>query len=247
VTAAGPHPTEGVAVLGAGPACPGIAQIMAVAGHRVTLCTPSEALEAARAEVDGGRFGLLAAADAGRISSDERHRALERLHFSADLDAAADADLAVVSDPGGPETLAPLLVEAERRLATGAVLAVDSPGEPLASLSGGLRRPERLVGWHWGRPVQMNKLAEIVAGAGTAESAVEIVVRVAGRAGKNPVVIADAPDSWGYVTNRIWAALHAEAARIVAGGVARPEEVDRLLIDGFGWPAGPFGRGSEAR
>lgn len=246
MNAAGPHPTERVIVLGGGAACPGIAQVMAVAGHRVTLCMPAEALEAARAEVDGGRFGLLAAADAGRISSDERQQALERLHFSAELSAAA-ADLAVVSHPGGPATLAPLLVEAEGRLVTGAVLAVDSPGEPLAALSAGLRRPERLVGWHWGRPVQLNKLAEIVAEANTAESAVEVVVRTARRAGKNPVVIADAPESWGYVTNRLWAALHAEAARIVAEGVAGPEEVDRLLIDGFGWPAGPFGRGVEGR
>ena len=79
------------------------------------------------------------------------------------------------------------------------------------------------------------------------ESAVDAVVRVARRAGKNPVVIADAPESWGYVTNRLLSALHSEAARVVAEGVARPGDVDRLLIDGFGWPAGPFGRGIEAR
>ena len=234
-------------MLGGGAACPGIAQVMAVAGHRVTLCTPAETLEAARAEVDGGRFGLLAAADAGRISSDERQQALQRLHFSDEVAVASEADLAVVSHRGGPETLAPLLAEAEGRLATGAVLAVDSPGEPLAVLGAGLRQPERLVGWHWGRPAQLNKLAEIVAAANTAESAVEVVVRAARGAGKNPVVIADSPQSWGYVTNRLWSALHAEAGRIVAEGVAGPEEVDRLLIDGFGWPAGPFGRGIEGR
>ena len=247
MTAAGPHPAERVIVLGGGAACPGIAQVMAVAGHRVTLCAPAEALKAAQAEVDGGRFGLLAAADAGRISSDERQRALQRLHFSTEVGEAASADLAVVSHPGGPEGLAPLLVEAESKLAAGAVLAVDSPGEALAALGAGLRRPERLVGWHWGRPVQLNKLAEIVAAANTATGAVEVVVRAARRAGKNPVVIADAPESWGYVTNRLWSALHAEAARIVAEGVAGPEEVDRLLIDAFGWPAGPFGRGIEGR
>lgn len=247
VSAAGPHPAERVIVLGGGAACPGIAQVMAVAGHRVTLCIPAETLEAARAEVDGGRFGLLAAADAGRISSDERQRTLERLDFSDEVGVASDADLVVVSHPGGPESLAPLLAEVEGRLAAVAVLAVDSPGEPLATVSAGLRRPERLVGWHWGRPAQLNKLAEIVAGAGTAESAIEVVVRAARRAGKNPVVIADAPESWGYVTNRLWAALHDEATRIVAEGVAGPEEVDRLLSDGFGWPAGPFGRGVEGR
>ncbi|MCE2531332.1 MAG: 3-hydroxyacyl-CoA dehydrogenase family protein [Acidimicrobiia bacterium] len=241
------HSTERVVVLGAGAACAGIAQVIATAGYRVTLCEERERLEAARAEVDGGRFGLLAAADAGRISSDERTQALERLHFSEDPDGAAIADLAVVSNPGGPETLVPLLVEVERQLATSAVLAVDSPGEPLAALGAGLRRPERLVGWHWGWPAQLNKLAEIVAAADTTESAVEVVVRVARRTGKNPIVIADAPESWGYVTNRVLSALHSEAARLVAEGVAGPGEVDRLLIDAFGWPAGPLGRGIEAR
>ena len=92
---------------------------MAVAGYQVTLCIPTGALEAARAEVDGGRFGLLAAADAGRISSDERQQALGRLGFNDAPGEASAADLAVVSHPGGPETLVPLLAEAERRLATG--------------------------------------------------------------------------------------------------------------------------------
>ena len=235
-------------MLGDGPACAGIAQVIALAGYHVVLCGHSEMLESARAEVDAGRFGLLAATDAGRISRDERRQTLERLQFSdATGDAAATADLAVVSHPGGQETLAPRLAEMDRRLAERAVLAVDSSGDPLAGLAAGLQRPERLVGWHWGWPAQLNKLAEIVAGAATSPTAVEIVVQVARRSGKNPVVIADAPGSWGYVTNRLWAALRGEADRIVEEGVARAQQVDQLLVDCFGWPAGPFGRGTEPR
>ena len=245
MTAPTHHPTERVIVLGDGAACAGIAQVIATAGHRVTLCGRGDSLEAARAEIDGGRFGLLAAADAGRISSEERLQTLERLHFSDDPGKAADADLAVVSHDGGPGTLAPLLGDLEHRLAPGAVLAVDSRGEPLATLAAELQLPDRLVGWHWGWPPPLSKLAEIVAGATTSQSAVETVVAVARRANKNPVVISDAPDSWGYVTNRIWSALHAEAAGIVAEGVASAEQVDRLLVDGFGWPVGPFARGAE--
>ena len=248
MTAPPHHLIERVIVLGGGPACAGIAQAIAVVGYHVVLCGHSESLEPARAEVDGGRFGLLAASDAGRISRDERLAALERLQFSdAPADAAATADLAVVSHHGGPETLAPRLAEVDRQLAAGAVLAVDSSGDPLAALSAGLERPERLVGWHWGWPAQLNKLAEIVAGAATSPAAVESVVEVARRAGKNPVVIADAPGSWGYVTNRVWAALRTEADRIVTEGVARGEQVDRLLVDCFGWPAGPFERGGGAQ
>ena len=248
MTAQPQHTIERVIVLGGGPACAGIAQAIAVAGYRVVLCGHREILEAARAEVDGGRFGLLAATDAGRISRDERLATLERLQFSdAPADAAATADLAVVSHPGGPEILAPRLAEVDRQLAAGAVLAVDSAGDPLARLAGDLERPERLVGWHWGWPAQLNKLAEIVAGPATSQTAVAVVVQVARRAGKNPLVIADAPGSWGYVTNRIWRALRSEADRIVEEGVAGSEQVDRLLVDCLGWPAGPFERGGEPR
>ncbi len=248
MTAPTQHPIERVIVLGGGSACAGIAQAIAVAGYRVVLCGHSEILESARAEVDGGRFGLLAAADAGRISRDERLATLERLQFSdAPAEAAATADLAVVSHSGGADTLASRLAEVDRQLAAGAVLAVDSGGDALAALSAGLERPERLVGWHWGWPAQLNKLAEIVAGPVTSQAAVESVVEVARRAGKNPVVIADAPGSWGYVTNRVWRALRSEADRIVEEGVARGEQVDRLLVDCFGWPAGPFERGGEPR
>ncbi len=240
-------------MLGDGPAVPGIAQVLAVAGYQVVLCGDIEGLAAARAEVDGGRFGLLAAADAGRISRDERTAALERLLFAevpnepapeADL---AEADLAVVSCAAEAATeLVERLAELEGRLPAEATLAVDSPGDSLAALSAGLARPERLVGWHWGQPAQLNKLAEIVAGAATAEAAVESVVEVARRAGKNPVVTRDAPEGRGFVTNRLWAALRDEAERIVAEGVARPEEVDQLAADCFGWPAGPFSRASKA-
>ena len=240
------HPAGTVVVAGTGPACAGIAQVIAGAGYHTILCGHSDGLEAARAEIDGGRFGLLAAADAGRISSDERFATLERLGFSDDpAEAGANVDLAVVSDPGQTETLAPLLRDLETHLPAGAVLAVDSVGEPLAALAEGLQRPGRLVGWHWGRPPPLNKLAEIVAGAATSPAAVELVVQVARRAGKNPVVIADAPGSWGYVTNRIWSALQAEAGRILADGVAGANQVDRLVVDCFGWPSGPFGRGTE--
>lgn len=260
------HPIQQVTVSGDGPALAGIAQVMATAGYEVTLCAVAGVLESAREEIEGGRFGLAAAADAGRISSGERALALERLRFSeAPEDATAAADLAIVSCGRGADALAPRLATLESGLPAGdssvsslaallgdvegalgprGVLAVDSPGEPLEILAAGLARPERLVGWHWGWPPQVSKLAEITAGAATEGAVVDSVVQAARRAGKNPVVIADAPDEWGYVTNRLWAKLRAEAERIVADGTARPEQIDQLTADAFGWPAGPFERGS---
>ena len=235
-----------MAVLGGGAAGAGVAQVLAVAGYEVTLCGEGEALALARNEVDGGRYGLLAACDAGRISSGERREALARLRFSEHpSETLGDADLVIVTPEGPPEATITLLASIESALVPGAVLACNSEGDPVATLAAGLRRPERLVGWRWGWPTTTSKLAEIVRSPSTSAEVTESVTEVARRAGKNPVVIADAPDAWGYVTNRVWSALRAEASRITDEGVATAAQVDQLLVDCFGWPSGPFGRGAR--
>src|SRR3546814_4165567 len=59
--------------------------------------------------------------------------------------------------------------------------------------------------------------------------------------GKNPVVVRDNPDTWGHVGNRVYAAAIREAKLIVEEGLTDQEGVDQILMDGWGWPAGPFG------
>ncbi len=235
-----------MAALDGGAAGAGIAQVLVVAGYRVTLCGDAETVVVARAEVDGGRFGLLAAADAGRISSEERRQALDRLSLSEHPDeAVAAADLAIVTHGGPPDATTALLARVEANLRPDAVLACNSEGVAVAVLAESLEYPERLVGWRWGWPTPTSKLAEIIQGPLTSAATTETVVEVARRAGKNPVVIADAPEAWGYVTNRVWSALRAEASRITDEGVATAAQVDQLMVDCFGWPSGPFGRGAQ--
>lgn len=241
-------PVGDVAVLGRDVATAGIAQVLAVAGYRVRFWAGADRSAAAWAEVDGGRFGLLAAVDAGRIGSSERKRALDRLTFSDEPgEAAAAAGLVIVTAGDEADGGGTLLREIEAHLPERTVLACNSPGEPVGAMAAGMRHPERVVGWRWGWPPPVSKLAEIVRSPVTAVDAVELVTRVARSAGKNPVVIDDAADAWGFVTNRVWAALQAEATRIVTEGVASAAQVDQLMVDCFGWPSGPFGRGTQSR
>ena len=75
----------------------------------------------------------------------------------------------------------------------------------------------------------------------TSDETVDTVVRLAGAAGKNPVVVKDHPREWGYVANRVYFAMVGEANRVVDEGIATREEVDQLMVDCFRWPTGPFG------
>ena len=85
------------------------------------------------------------------------------------------------------------------------------------------------------------KLAEIVRTRATSGATVETVREVAARCGKHPVVVQDTAMAWGYVANRIYFAMIAEAQQVVNEGIANADEVDQLMMDCYRWPSGPFG------
>ena len=74
----------------------------------------------------------------------------------------------------------------------------------------------------------------------TSEATIETVKDAAARCGKNPIVVKDFPTQWGFVGNRIYFAMLQEAQRVVDQGIAGPEEVNQIMVDGFNWPVGPF-------
>ena len=83
-------------------------------------------------------------------------------------------------------------------------------------------------------------VSRIVVTPSTDPAAVELVRETALACGKNPVVVKDVATSWGYVANRVYAAMIREAARVVEEGVASHEEVNQLMVDCYRWPVGPF-------
>ncbi len=105
------------------------------------------------------------------------------------------------------------------------------------------KRPERIVGMHFFNPVAMMKLVEVVKGAHTSNETVEVVVALARKLGKEPVVCRDTSN--GFLANRAYDALRAEAIQIVWEKVASPEDVDKALKFGYNLPAGPLELGDQ--
>jgi 3-hydroxyacyl-CoA dehydrogenase len=230
-----------VGVIGAGVMGSGIAQACATAGCPTTCYDVSrEALERARASVRSGRYGFERAVERGKLARGEAEAALARLAFTASFEEAAAAELVIECVP---EDLA-LKIETfralDRQAPPSAILASNTSGFPIAALAAATARPERVIGWHWASPPVVMRLAEIVVTPRTGAEAVRAVSELARRCGKNPVVVKDAPTSWGFVANRVYGAMLREAQRVVAEGVATPEQVNELMVDCFRWPVGPF-------
>lgn len=232
-----------IGVIGAGVMGSAIAQVLATAGYE-THCSDIEAqaLDKARASVTTGRFGLEGAIERGKLDREGAEATLARLHFTLDFEeAVSEADLVIECVP----EILDLKIRTFRRLDAVApgdcVLASNSSGFPVAAMAAATDRPEKVLAWHWASPPVVMKFAEIVVTEQTAPDAVERVREIARACRKNPIVVKDQPMAWGYVGNRVYAAMIREAARVVEEGVATHDEVNQLMVDCFGWPVGPFG------
>lgn len=234
--------SERIGVMGAGVMGSGIAQVLAIAGHEVVCRDLSdEVLEAAREGVDGGRFGVRSAVERGKLTSEEADAALARLTFTTELEPAVDVDLIIEAVPENLGLKVKFWRELDGLAPDHTIFASNSSGFPIAAMAAGTDRPDRFIGWHWASPAPVMKLAEIVRGPETSDETVDTVVRLAAAAGKNPVVVKDTDQSWGYVANRVYFAMVREANRVVSEGIADREQVDQLMRDCFRWPSGPYG------
>jgi 3-hydroxyacyl-CoA dehydrogenase len=238
---------ERIGVVGGGVMGSGIAQVLAVAGHEVWCYDVDDAAIArAREAVDGGRFGVRSSVERGKLTAEQADAALARLHFTVDRDEAIATDLIIEAIPEQLDLKLRFWHEIDQLAEPATVFASNSSGFPIAAIAAVTQRPERVVGWHWASPAPVMRLAEIVRGPDTSDATVDLVVRLAANAGKNPIVVNDTTRAWGYVANRIYSAMAREARQVVDEGIATREQVDQLLMDCYRWPSGPFGMGKGA-
>ena len=230
--------TRNVLVCGAGLMGHGIAQVMAAAGHNVTIYEP----EVARAEAGRARIGanLERSVAKDRITEDERHAQLGRISVATSLaDAARTADLAVEAVFEDEQVKRELFAEIAASAPAAAVLASNTSSISITRLAAALpeqRRP-RFVGMHFFSPVPVMPLIELIRGAETDDATEAYVRTVAGELGKQVIVSKDRP---GFIVNRILMPYLAEAMRAYEEGLGTAEDIDTGAKVGLNHPMGPL-------
>jgi len=230
--------TRNVLVCGAGLMGHGIAQVMAAAGHNVTIYEP----EVARAEAGRARIGanLERSVAKDRITEDERHAQLGRISVATSLaDAARTADLAVEAVFEDEQVKRELFAEIAASAPAAAVLASNTSSISITRLAAALpeqRRP-RFVGMHFFSPVPVMPLIELIRGAETDDATEAYVRTVAGELGKQVIVSKDRP---GFIVNRILMPYLAEAMRAYEEGLGSAEDIDTGAKVGLNHPMGPL-------
>lgn len=224
------------AVVGAGLMGSGIAQVAAVAGHRVVLRDVSdEALDRGRAAIEKSLARFVAKGSLEASAADE---ALARITGTTELDAVADADIVVEAAFESLEVKQEIFRDLDRICRDGAVLATNTSAIPITQIAAVTERPETVVGTHFFSPVPMMALCELVRGFKTGDDTLASARAFAESVGKTCVVVNR--DVAGFVTTRLICALAMEAVRLVENGVASAEDVDTACRLGFGHAMGPL-------
>jgi 3-hydroxybutyryl-CoA dehydrogenase len=223
-----------VGVVGLGTMGAGIAQIAALAGNDVVGREVSEELgERARGRVEHfvGR-----AVEKGRLDGAERDAALGRLRTTTDLADFGECDLVIEAIVEELDAKRELFAELERVCAPDAILATNTSALSVTDIADATEHPERIIGMHFFNPAPVLPLVEVVRTARSDEDVVDAAYAWAEAAGKQPVRCNDTP---GFIVNRILIPLLNDCVRVLDEAGVAPEDLDKAMTNGAGWPMGP--------
>jgi 3-hydroxybutyryl-CoA dehydrogenase len=223
-----------VGVIGLGTMGAGIAQVSVTAGHEtVGREVGDELAQRGRATVE---HYLGRAVDKGRMTAADRDAALGRLELTTQLADLADCDLVIEAVLEELPLKREVFTELDRITRPEAVLATNTSALSVAEIAEATERPERVVGMHFFNPAPVLPLVEIVRAPKSSDAAVRTAYEWAEGAGKRPVTCNDTP---GFIVNRILIPLLNDCVRVLDEAGVSPEDLDKAMVNGAGWPLGP--------
>ena len=226
-----------VGVIGAGQMGGGIAEVCARAGVDVVVFDTAEAFTTA------GRTRIVKSLDravsSGKITEGERDRAVESMRFTTALTDLADRQLvieAVIEDDAIKADIFAQLAEIVTD--PDAVLASNTSSTPIMKLAAATKNPSRVLGLHFFNPVPVLPLVELVTTLVTSDIAAarteEFAATVLGKQ------VVRCSDRSGFVVNALLVPYLLSAIRMVEGGFASVEDVDKAVVAGLSHPMGPL-------
>jgi len=224
-----------IGIVGSGVMGRGIAQIMAAAGFPVRVFDAH-----AQAMADACEFVrkmIARAAEKGQMSKEAADAAGARVQPVASLHDLAHCRLVVEAIVEQLEPKQALFKQLEEIVAADAILATNTSSLSVTAIAAGCKHPERVAGYHFFNPVPLMKLVEVVGGVRTAPQALDVLERVAKRAGHKSVRVDDSP---GFLVNHAGRAYTSEALRLVQEGIANFATIDAIMRDAAGFRMGPF-------
>jgi 3-hydroxybutyryl-CoA dehydrogenase len=228
--------SRALAIVGPGTLGRSLASWASLRGLEVRLAGrgPDHALAGGKAIEARWRRSL----ERGRVDRDTVQRAREGLRCCGTWEEALEGAETVLE--ALPEALA-IKIEAWARLdrlcRPEVLRLTGSSSIPLRRIQDGAAMAHALLGFHLFLPLERMPVVELVSGPGTDPVRLGRAEELALRLGKRAVRVRDGA---GYAASRMALAQGLEAMRILESGAASADDLDLLMVSGYGHPVGPL-------
>lgn len=226
-----------ITVLGSGIMGHGIAQISAMNGYNVVLRDIEERfLESAMNKI---RWSLDKLVEKNKINKQESDKIHDRIRPIVELkEALDDTDLLIEAVPEDLELKKKVYSEVDQFAQEKTIYSSNTSTLPISEISQLTSRPDRFIGLHFFNPPQLMKLVEVIPGASTAESIVDLGINFVKSLSKDPILCnKDVP---GFIVNRIFIPLVHEAAYCLENDSKSMTQIDSAVKFKMYLPMGIF-------
>ena len=226
---------KNVTVLGAGAIGAQIAALAAEAGFNVTIRDIEDKF------LERGRQTIADMYDnrikRGSLTEEAKKNHMSRLSFIVDLkEAVKDADFIIEAVPEIMALKQRVVKEVSELCSEDAVFATNTSSLSIAEIAAAAKRPKMVVGTHYFNPPSRMTLLEIVHGANTSDTAIDIAEQAAKAMGRDVIHVKDVP---GFVANRIFCTMCNEADWALAQNEGKSAfEIDSAIKYKLGLPMG---------
>jgi enoyl-CoA hydratase/3-hydroxyacyl-CoA dehydrogenase len=226
-----------VTVLGSGVMGHGIAQIAAIAGYDVALRDIEKSfLDRA---MDKIKWSLAKMVEKKKLTQTEADRVFSRIIPMTDIQQAMkDTDLLIEAVPEDMDLKKKVYHELNKYADSKTVYASNTSTLPITEMGALTDRPERFVGVHFFNPPQLMQLVEVIPGAKTDQSTIDLAINFIAHIGKQPVLCRK--DVAGFIVNRIFIPLVHEAIYCKDRDGASMTQIDSAVKFKMAFPMGIF-------
>jgi 3-hydroxybutyryl-CoA dehydrogenase len=228
-------PIRKIGVIGAGQMGSGIAHVVALSGYDVVMNDlDKERVEAALAAINNNMTRQVAS---GKISEEDRQKALARISVTDTFAGFADADLVIEAATEEETVKRKIFVALCPFLKPDAIVATNTSSISITRLAASTDRPERFIGLHFMNPAPVMELVEMIRGIATEDVTFGRARDFIESLGKTTAVSEDFP---AFMVNRILLPMINEAVYTLYEGVGSVDAIDTAMRLGAHHPMGPL-------
>ena len=227
-----------IVVIGGGTMGLDIAQVFARSGYEgVVRDIKEEIIKASEARLVKALDKLVTK---GKMDEAGKKALLDKVSFTVDMAAAADADLVVEAAIENLEIKKSVFAELDSICKPETILATNTSSISITAIAAATKRPDKFIGMHFFNPATVMKLVEVIRGEHTSDETYKAIYDLSVAIGKEPVEVNEAP---GFVVNKILIPMINEAIDLLYTGVASAEGIDTAMKLGANHPMGPLALG----